>query len=96
MTVMRKGLVCKTCSKPKDEHHEFVPGGYRRTVIVRYRQHREDVTVTSTYADRYVARWDGLDGPHWYYGDTPVEALRSARTSIRFRLNPRNAFLARW
>jgi hypothetical protein len=96
MSVMKKGLVCKTCSKPKDEHHEFVPGGYRRTVIVRYRQHREEVVITDGLDGRYTARWDASDGWHMYYEDTALGALRSARSASRFRLNPRNRFVTRW
>ena len=96
MTVMRKGLVCKTCSKPKDEHHEFVPGGYRRTVIVRYRQHREEVVITNSHDGRYTACWHAPDGRHAYYEDTPLAALRMARWSIRNRLNPKNWLVARW
>jgi len=96
MTVMKKGLVRKTCCKPKDEHHDFVPGGYRRTVIVRYRQHREEVTITDSGDGRYMARWDADDGWHVYYEDTPLKALRMARLAIRCRLNPKNRFVTVW
>ena len=84
----RKNLVCKTCLKPKDEHHEFVPGGYRRTVIVRHLNHAVEVLVTGPIeqtGQQYAARWE-LDGWYSHYAATPAAALRSARATIRERI----------
>lgn len=90
MTVIRKNLVCKTCLKPKDEHHEFVPGGYHRTVVVRHLNQAVEVLVTGpleSNGQQYAARWE-LPSGEWYshYAATPADALRSARAAIRERI----------